>query len=248
MRQKFAQIDWAGAALLSKTIVSFVLLLSGTGADMPWLAICVIVALAGVCGTLFVFRKLYVAPRPILKLRILLVKNVALSYLINYLQVFAQVGMMFSVPMYFQVTHRSSAGAAGLRIVPAVVANTVGALAAGFIIQKTQQYKRLLISTGLMGVATYILLLLRWNGNTKSLETFYIVPAGFATGMAQSAAFVSMTSLLEPPKIAMATGVYFPTSSLGTITGVASTNAVLSGLFRRNLEDSLTGHGKTNVC
>lgn len=44
--------------------------------------------------------------------------------------------MMYSVPLYFQVTQRSSSTIAGAHLFPAVVGNTIGALAVGYLIKK----------------------------------------------------------------------------------------------------------------
>ncbi|KAH7013083.1 major facilitator superfamily domain-containing protein [Ilyonectria destructans] len=130
-RQKWRKVDYKGALLLAKAIVSLILLLdvAGTGAFSPSVAF--LTASVVVFGHLFVFWELFGAETPIFNLRILAKPNATLSYLVDYFQVFAQVGMMFSVPMYFQVTQRAPATASGAHIVPAVVANTFGALVSG---------------------------------------------------------------------------------------------------------------------
>ena len=245
--EKLAKVDFIGAFLLSSTITLCIVLVDEAGAGHITPLSLIMVALAGVFGNLFFFRQMFISKEPILDLRILARPNAALSYLINYLQVFAQVGMMFSVPMYFQVTQRASTTAAGAHLVPAVVANTAGALLSGAIIRKTQKFKPILIGTGLLGTVTYFLLFGRWNGPVSEAESLYIVPAGLATGMAQSAAFVSMASLLSPSQVAMATGVYFLTSSLGTVTGVTTTNLLISSFFKANLEEALPGSASLDV-
>lgn len=44
--------------------------------------------------------------------------------------------MMFSVPLYFQVTKRMSSTAAGVRLLPAVLGNAVGGIFAGIFMKK----------------------------------------------------------------------------------------------------------------
>lgn len=44
--------------------------------------------------------------------------------------------MMFSVPLYFQVTQRSSSTIAGAHLFPAVAGNAIGALTVGHIIKR----------------------------------------------------------------------------------------------------------------
>lgn len=246
LREKLAKVDFIGAFLLSSSIVALVLLIGGIG-TLPKVIIAPLVCMAGVSANFFALYEVFVCKTPILDLRILTKPNVTLSYVINYLQVVGQVGMMFSVPMYFEVTQRASTTAAGSHLVPAVVANTAGALFAGKVIQRTQMYKSILVGTGLFGTITYVLMFLRWNGNTSGIESLYIVPAGFATGAAQSAAFVSMASCLDSSKVAMATGVYFLTSSIGTASGITITNTLMTTLFQKGLESRLPGPGNAEV-
>jgi hypothetical protein len=44
--------------------------------------------------------------------------------------------MMFSVPLYFQVTEGASNTKAGSHLVPAVLGNTIGGLLTGYLIRK----------------------------------------------------------------------------------------------------------------
>ena len=88
---------------------------------------------------------------PLFDVRHLVRSNVGLSYLVDYLQVFSQVGMMFSVPLYFQVTQRATSGSAGARIVPAVVANTAGALSSARQVRPERPPPTLLSRRGPVG-------------------------------------------------------------------------------------------------
>lgn len=46
------------------------------------------------------------------------------------------VQLMFSVPLYFQITTRSSNTASGAHLVPAVVGNAIGGVISGVIIKR----------------------------------------------------------------------------------------------------------------
>ncbi|CAG9989203.1 unnamed protein product [Clonostachys byssicola] len=235
-RQKWAKVDVKGALLLTKTIVSLILLLDTVedhlGTPQFWLLLVSVLTF----GQLFVFVEIFGTNSPIFNLRILAKRNVALSYLVDYLQVFSQVGMMFSVPLYFQVTQRASAAKSGAHIVPAVIANTIGALASGKMLQATHRHKIILVLVGLLGATSYILIWARWNGDTHFWESLYVIAGGFATGVAQSASFVTMSSHLEKQEVAMATGGFFLASSLGTVTAVTTVNVLLQSFFTRRLD------------
>lgn len=193
------------------------------------------------------FWELFGAETPIFNLRILAKPNATLSYLVDYFQVFAQVGMMFSVPMYFQVTQGASDTASGAHIVPAVVANTFGALLSGKLLHISHRQKTILVSTGILGAWSYLLIFAFWNGHTSFWESLYVIPRSFATGLAQSAAFVPMASCLENQDLAMATGWFSLVSSLGTVSSVMVTNVMLQSSFRRNLERVIEDPDKDDV-
>lgn len=125
-------MDFLGTALLGVSIVAVIILLDRGGHAFPWVSwISLVLASAGL-GSLaaFVWVETRVAAEPIFQLDILRHPNVASGYLIGFLQIASQLGMLFSVPLYFQVTQRASTTVAGGHMVPAVMGNTLGALLA----------------------------------------------------------------------------------------------------------------------
>ena len=64
---------------------------------------------------------------------------------------------------------------------------------------RTGRYTRLATLSVLISSLGYLLLLLRWHGHTNWLESLYIIPGGFGTGMAQSALFISLQAVIADP-------------------------------------------------
>ncbi|KAH8429260.1 uncharacterized protein LDX57_006927 [Aspergillus melleus] len=243
------RVDFLGTALLGLSIVAIIILLDRGGHAFPWASWTTLVLGSAGLGSLttFVWVELRVASEPIFHLDILRRPNVAASYLVGFLQIASQLGMLFSVPLYFQVTQRASATVAGGHMVPAVVGNTFGGLLAGVFIRRTGRFKSLLIVAGLVASISHVLLLLRWNGRTGPWESLYITPGGLGTGIASAAAFVSMTALLQPQEVAMATSGYMLLVSLAMTTGVTLTNTVLGLGFKSQLQQHLHGEGAAEV-
>ncbi|PYI11253.1 efflux pump antibiotic resistance protein [Aspergillus sclerotiicarbonarius CBS 121057] len=243
------RVDLLGTFLLAIGIITTTVVLDQAGQSFAWASLSTaILATTSVSAFVaFVLVELYVAPEPIFELRILRKPNVTPSYLIGALQISAQVGMMFSVPLYFQVTSQASATVAGGHLVPAVIGNTLGGLIAGTFIRRTGHFKVLLIVAGLVASITYLLLFLRWNGHTGFWESLYIIPGGLGTGFASASAFVSMTAFLLPQEVAMATGGYILLFSFAMTAGVTVTNSVLGMVFKRQMEQHLTGPGAKKV-
>ena len=106
---------------------------------------------------------------------------------------------MFSVPLYFQITKGTSNTESGSHLVPAVVGNAVGGLLSGVVIKRcvalgvhwhimsqktgtnvetsrTGRYKLLVTLAVTCSSLSYLLLMLRWHGNTNWWESLYIIP------------------------------------------------------------------------
>ncbi|KAL5333998.1 major facilitator superfamily domain-containing protein [Aspergillus crustosus] len=242
-RPGISRIDFRGAFLLGVGIASLILLLDQGGKLFPWNSIPTFAFSGGGILTLalFIYTELNVAAEPIFDLHLLKRPNITASYLISALQVAAQVGMMFTVPFYFQVTARASSSIAGAHLIPAVVGNTIGGLSAGIFIRRTGNYKPVLVIAGLVSSISYVLQFLRWNGHTGVAESFYIIFGGMGSGFSSSAAFVSMTAFLVPGEIAMATSGYLLFLNFAISAGITSNYTLLGAEFRRQMERRLSG-------
>ena len=249
-KSKLQQVDFLGTALLAGGIIALTGLMDQGGQAFPWNSWMTFVLAGTGLSMLIAFAlvEAYVAKEPIFNLRILRRSNVATSYILSTLQITAQLGMLFSVPLYFQVTQRASTTMAGVHLVPAVVGNTLGGLLAGIFIRKTGSYRALLVFAGLIASTTYIMLYLRWNGHTGPWESLYILPGGLGTGMAGAAAFIAMTAKLPREEVAMATSGYMLLVSFAMTAGVTMSNSVLGMEFQRQLRMNLTGPGSDRVC
>ncbi|KAJ6088220.1 hypothetical protein N7486_009481 [Penicillium sp. IBT 16267x] len=248
-QSKLSQVDFLGTGLLATGIVALIGLLDQGGKAFPWTSwLTYVIGSSGLLLLIaFVLVEAYVATEPIFDLHILRRPNVPVSYILSTLQVTAQLGMLFSVPLYFQVTQTASTTAAGVHLVPAVVGNTLGGLFAGWFIRKTGSYRVLLVFAGLIASITYVLLYLRWDGQTGPWESLYIVPGGMGTGIASAAAFVALTATLPPDEVAMATAGYMMLISFAMTVGVTTSNSVLGMEFQRQLRLNLHGPGSERV-
>ncbi|KAJ5827846.1 Major facilitator superfamily domain general substrate transporter [Penicillium robsamsonii] len=246
---KLAKVDFLGTALLGSSIVAMITLLDQGGKSFPWSSWwTALLASSGVSLLIaFVLVEAYVARDPIFNLRILRRTNVSTAYIIGALQITAQLGMMFSVPLYFQVTQRASTTAAGMHLIPAVIGNTLGGLLAGIFIQRTGQFKPLLVVAGLVAGISYLLLYLRWDGHSGFWESLFILPGGLGTGIAGASSFIAMSSMLPGEETAMATAGYMLIVGFSMTAGVTTSNSVLGMEFQRQLKLNLHGPGSEKV-
>ncbi|KAF2127802.1 MFS general substrate transporter [Dothidotthia symphoricarpi CBS 119687] len=238
---KLARVDFLGATLLTLTILMLLFPLEIGGDRIPWSSpiIFLLFGTAVVCGTLFLATEAWIAREPIIPLSLLRHRDIVVSSLTMIFQVGAQTGMMLSIPLYFQVTAGASNSVAGLHLSPAVVGNAVGGILSGIIIKRTGRYKSLIIVATLGASIGYLLLILRWHGNTNWLESLYIIPGGFGTGIAQSALFISVQAAIDPTHTAIAASTLYLSSSVGSLAGMAGASAVLQGALRKCLNRRL---------
>ncbi|KAF5548356.1 multidrug resistance [Fusarium phyllophilum] len=245
--QRIKRIDALGALLLGGSVLAFMVPLEIGGQKIPWSHPLVpILAAAGVIlSAAFVLVESRWAKEPIFPLRLLKSGDVTKTYLIAFGQAAAQLGMMYTVPIYFQVTQRVSSTVAGAHLFPAVIGNTVGGIATGLIIKRTGRYKALIIFSAISSITSYTLMLLRWHGQTNWLESLYVFPGGLGMGIAQSAAFIALQASIDPKDKAAASSGIFLAVTLGSVVGMAGTSAAIQGLLRHDIQQNLSDLGKS---
>ncbi|KAJ4045409.1 hypothetical protein NW756_013451 [Fusarium oxysporum] len=245
--ERIKRIDALGALLLGGSVLAFMVPLEIGGQKIPWSHPLVpILAAAGVIlSVAFVLVESRWAKEPIFPLRLLRSGDVTQTYLIAFGQAAAQLGMMYTVPIYFQVTQRVSSTVAGAHLFPAVIGNTVGGIATGLIIKRTGRYKALIIFSAVSSITSYTLMLLRWHGQTNWLESLYVFPGGLGMGVAQSAAFIALQASIDPKDKAAASSGIFLAVTLGSVVGMAGTSATIQGLLRHDIQQNLSDLGKS---
>ncbi|KAI0841921.1 MFS general substrate transporter [Hypoxylon sp. FL0890] len=241
---RLARIDFLGATFLGSGLLAVLLPLRISG-QVPWTSPIVpsLFALGAVLLALFVITEMRWAKEPIFPLRLLRNREVVFNYLIMVCQTAAQLGMMVSVPLYFQVTERSSSTVAGAHLMPAVIGNTIGGLITGAWIRRTGYFKAPLVFAGIVSFVCYGLLILRWKGETNWIESLYIFPGGFGTGISFNAVFVALQATINPMDRAVAASGLYLSIPIGSILGMAACNAVIQGVMPAYLATRLRDLG-----
>ncbi|KEZ40197.1 Major facilitator superfamily transporter [Scedosporium apiospermum] len=240
-RSSLARIDFLGAFLLAITILAILIPLDIGGKSYAWThpVILLIFTTSLIAGLLFFAVESKWAPEPVFPLELLQKRSIVNSYFITGAMTAAQLGLMFSVPIYFQVTQRVSNAKAGAHLFPAVMGNALGAIVAGIIIKKTGHYKKTLMMGTFASAFSYFLLFVRWHGDTNTLESLYIIPSGFGMGITQTAIFTAIQASVDHRKKAPAIAGMYLTSQLGMILGLAIVSAVVMETVRWKLDKLL---------
>ncbi|OJD32236.1 multidrug resistance protein [Diplodia corticola] len=233
-----SRLDILGSITLTAAILLLMFPLELGGQKIPWShpLIFSLLGAAVIASILFILAEKHAA-EPVLPLDIFRERDFSITFVIMALQVAAQGSMMFTVPLYFQITDGVSATKAGAHLFPAVLGNTVSQLASGAFIGRTGRYKVLITLGTTCTSVCYMLMLLRWSGNHTNLwESLYVIPGGFGTGMASSAVFIAMTASVATPYVAIASSTMYLSGSIGSLVGLASSAAVLQTIVHRGLQ------------
>jgi predicted MFS family arabinose efflux permease len=251
-QSKLARIDFLGAALMTLSILCLLFPLEIGGVRIPWSSpsIFILLGLAVFFGGCLLVTEVWYAKEPIFPMELLKKKDALVSFLIGGCQSAAQMGLMFAVPLYFQITNGSNNTVAGAHLIPAVVGNAVGGILSGVIIKRTGRYKALVILATTCSSSAYLLLILRWQGHTNWAESLYIIPGGFGTGIVQSALFISIQAATDPAHTAVAASSLYLASSIGMVAGMAGVSAVLQEGLKYGLAKRLgyLGFGEGNIA
>ncbi|KFA47509.1 hypothetical protein S40293_02154 [Stachybotrys chartarum IBT 40293] len=241
--EKLKRVDLFGAASLSATILSLLLILDIGGQKVPWDApvVFILAAVGIVSGTLFVVVERCWAKEPIFPLYLLSNRAVATSCLLLGLQTFSQVALMFLIPAYFQVTQNVTPSQAGALMVPSIVGNGVGALIAGAMISKYGRYKFALMLSPISSLLCFALLLVFWDSHTTAAGALLVFPSGLGTGTAFSSLFVALANGVQEKDMAIAVSGLYLSGSIGAVSGISAASAILQIGLQSSLHKALAG-------
>ena len=92
----------------------------------------------------------------------------------------------------------------------------------------------------------YLLIILRWHGNTNWAESLYIFPGGFGAGVATSTTFIAITAGVAPSDIAVAGAGSYQAMGIGAALGSSITMSVLQAALRPMLGRALSKVGASD--
>lgn len=181
------------------------------------------------------------ATEPIFPLRLWTDYAVVTNYAICLLQVMIQFALTLTVPLYFQVTNKSSPAAAGAYLIPAFLGNMAGGLTAGYWIKRTGLYKVPTVVAPLCALLAMTLCYFTWQGHTTILESLEIFPGGFASGMVSSSCFVGLAAGVAEQDVAIASSGIYMFFNIGAVAGASISSALYQTSLRAGLENALEG-------
>ncbi|OIW33161.1 MFS general substrate transporter [Coniochaeta ligniaria NRRL 30616] len=240
-RQKLGRVDFVGGLLIGLTILAFLLTLELAGTTLPWdqPGVYCCFAASAAFGLLTCVYESACAKEPILSPRLLLSRDILIPNTTNFCQAAAQLGMMYTVPIFFQATQGASSSTAGAHLLPAPLGVTVGGLIGGCMTRRSGHYRVLLVVATVCSSVSYLLLALRWGEHVSTWQSLYMFPSGLGNGLVLSTVFVALTANVEGTDMSAVCSIYYMTGQIGALVGIAVTDAVLQGTLWSRLQSEL---------
>jgi EmrB/QacA subfamily drug resistance transporter len=230
------RIDYAGAALLTALITSFLLLMSWGGTQYAWTSTPMVgMAIVTLVLLVLLVARERMAPDPLLPPR--LFANGAITGGIAVAAACSAVifGTTFLLPLFFQLARGADAAASGTMIVPFLATSTVGAIFSGQLCRRFGRTRGIMI--GGLGPAVLGFVLLAMAGPGTSLVPLIVEMSlvGLAIGVCMPSSLVTVQSAAERRDVGAATGALLFLRAMGGAFGSTLVGALLTGRFASSL-------------
>jgi EmrB/QacA subfamily drug resistance transporter len=228
------KIDYAGAALLTASILSLMFALEMGGKDYAWgsVQIVTLFALFIVCLAAFLFVEAKLASDPIVKLALFRNKLFTSSQLVSFFYGAVMIAGASYIPLFIQGVQSSSASTAGNIMTPMMLGVVASSMVGGRFVTRFA-YRTIMVVSALVLFAGVALLSSMTADTPRLLMTAYMVVVGLGMGVSFPVLNMSALHDVQPQFKGAVTSlvVFFRTigSALGvTVFGVIQSNSLHS--------------------
>jgi EmrB/QacA subfamily drug resistance transporter len=246
IRRDEVHVDWLGATLLTGGVSTLLIWVSlaGPNGDFAWGSPTSVLLAAG--GTVLLALTLLVerhVPEPILPLRILRRRTVAMAVLASIPVGVAMFGTSTYLGEYFQVSLGQTPTAAGLLQLPMIIAIMIASTVSGSVISRTGRWKRWLIAGALL-LTTGLAALALTTHETPLWETgVRIAIMGLGSGMLMQNLVLVVQNQVSVRDVGAAGSLVAFIRTFAGASGVAVLGTVLSGRVSGLVRDGLAATG-----
>ncbi|KAJ5716171.1 hypothetical protein N7493_008082 [Penicillium malachiteum] len=239
---RIKRVDFLGAITLVLTLVTLLLGLNTGGNQVPWTHPIVLVSLplSAVFLGLFIYVEACIASEPIIPVKLLLDRTVAAACLTNWFTTMTVFGLLFYLPVYFQV-QGLSATAAGVRLIPQALGTSIGSLGCGFIMRSSGRYRMLNAGAMALQVGSVGLICTLTFSTPSWLPFLYFFLLGTAYGSMLTITLVALISAVDHKHHAVVTSASYAFRSTGSTIGITIASAVFQNTLKIGLWSRFEG-------
>lgn len=231
-RHESPQVDYAGAALLTASVVSLLLGLLDLGSAASW-------SLLGLAVILFLVL-LWVESRaadPILPISLFRQRLFGTAVTHGVFTGWAMFGSVSFIPLFVQSVLGTSATQAGITITPMLLGWVSASIVGMRIILKVGHRKLGVVGTSIFATGAFLMTLLDAN-SSQPLMMFFVALMGVGMGLSIPSFLVAVQTSVERRSLGTATSLLQFSRSIGGTLGVSVMGAALSIKLTSNLNAS----------
>ena len=221
------RVDYLGAAVLTFTVMCFLMVAIWGGVTYPWASGQIIgLAVAGAIGAGVFVAVERRAAEPIIPLGLFRDSIFNVTTVTAFLFGVSMFGAIFFIPLFMVDVVRTSSTNAGIVITPLMLGWVATSIIAGQIVARTGRYKMLPIVGSFVVVGGFYLLTRLGVHATSTSAIIAMVVLGLGMGMVFQIYLVAMQNSISPKDMGSATASVQFFRSMGATFGVAAFGTV----------------------
>ncbi|KAI8363229.1 major facilitator superfamily domain-containing protein [Mortierella sp. GBAus27b] len=238
LSDKLKRIDYLGAILLMCSVILLLLPLSWGGSTYAWNSGIVIgLLVAGfVVAVIFILVEWKVPKEPLLPIHLFRIRNLWSTYGSLFFSGMSFFGILFYLPVYFQVVKKESATVGGLETVPFVFGIVITSISSGIWVLKKGTFAFFPALGNLFFITGAALCILFTRDSPRVATVFILLICGFGMGFTFQASTLAVQAAVKPKYMATVTTTVQFVRALGQVFGVAIVGSVFNNKLQGSLE------------
>ena len=249
VRRSPHRIDYAGAGLLSVSIVTLLLATVWGGVDFPWASpqIIGLFVTSAITALLFIWRERF-AKEPILPLSLFKNEIFTVTTILSFIVGMVMFGAIIFIPEYQQIVRGDSATKSGLMMLPLVAGMMTASLTSGRLISKYGKYRLFPI----IGSAAIILAF--WLFSHVTVDTnravfgLWMLILGLGIGQIMPVLTLAVQNAVERKDLGTATSSVVFFRSIGSTLGAAIFGTILTNRLTHHVSEAIPGDGGSQIA
>ena len=234
------RIDYLGAAVLTFTVMCFLMVAIWGGVTYPWASGQIIgLAIAGSIGAAVFIVVERRASEPVISLGLFRDSIFNVTAGTAFLFGVGMFGAIFFIPLFMQQVVGVSATNSGVVIMPLMLAWVLTSVVAGQIVSRTGRYKALPIAGSAIVCVGFFLLTRLGVHSTSTTAILAMVVVGLGMGMVFQIYLVAMQNSIRPQDMGSATATVQFFRSMGATFGVGAFGTVFLTRLTSQLFDRI---------
>ncbi|KAG9320323.1 hypothetical protein KVV02_002456, partial [Mortierella alpina] len=200
LADKIKRVDFYGSILLLCTIIMILLALNWGGSKYPWNDSKIIGLLCGgfVLAIVFILVEWKIHKEPIVPVHLFKIRNLWSTYASLFFGGMSFFGILFYLPVYFQVVKGESATIGGLETIPFICAIAITSISSGIWVLKRGTYAFFPALGNALFTAGSALCIIFDQDTHRVVTVFVLLICGFGMGFMMQSTTLAVQAAVKP--------------------------------------------------